>query len=150
MDTAAKQKVKDALIANARAELESMKENLRSEDAAARIDQDSSFSVDDLSQSDEAGDFAGLMQQAIDRRQAELDAIEALDVSVRDEVGPGAVVAFGGRRFVVGVISGGVECEGVSYQGLSTDSPIYPHLEGRRSGDQFTFRDRTHTIEFVA
>lgn len=150
MDTTAKQRVKDALVANAREELAAMRENLRSEDAAARIDQDSSFSVDDLSQSDEAGDFAGLLQQAIDRRTAELAELEAWDVSPREQVGPGAVVGFGGRRFVVGVTSGGVECDGFSYQGLSTDSPIYPHLEGCRAGEEFTFRERTHTVEFVA
>ena len=42
------------------------------------------------------------------------------------------------------------EVDGVSYEGISTDSPIYPAIEGLRAGDSFTFRDASQSIDFLA
>lgn len=71
MDAAHKQQIKDALLAQAQAELAAMRQRLDSEHAAAEADEEDVSRVDDVSQQDYAGD--------------------------------GAVVAFAGGRYVVGV-----------------------------------------------
>ncbi len=150
LDEASKHLVKSALIRHVLSQRESLQENVQTEDAATRLDQESSFSVDDQSQSDEAGDLSGLFQEAIARQQADLQLIEQLDFRHRDDVGPGAIVGFGGNRYVVGVVTDPFDCEGVTYEGISTDAPIYLPIDGLRVGDSFTFRDREHRIDFVA
>lgn len=150
MDVSAKQRVKDALVARARAELEASEAQVSSEEAAATVDQDSSYSVDDLSQSDEAGDMTALFEGAAARQKANLTAIEALDVAPTDAVGPGAIVGFDGARYLVGVVADSFEVDDVSYEGIWTDSPIYSTIEGLHRGDSFDFRDSSHEIDFLA
>lgn len=150
MDAGAKQRVKDALVAQARAELEASEAQVSSEEAAATLDQHSSYAVDDLSQSDEAGDMSALFTEAAARQQANLSAIEALDVSPTDIVKPGAIVGFGGARYLVGVVADSFEVDGVSYEGISTGSPICDALAGLRLGDSFELRGASQRIDFLA
>ena len=82
MDAAAKGRVKDALVASARAQLQASEGQVSSEEAAATVDQDSPYAVDDLSQSDEAGDMSALFEGAAARQKANVDAIQALDDEV--------------------------------------------------------------------
>lgn len=150
MDADAKAEVKKALLAAARAQLRASEGGADAEESAAELDQDSSFSVDDQSQADEAGAVTRLFEAVSDRQQDDVVAIETLDVAPTDVVRPGAIVGFGGARYVVGVVSTAVRCGGESYEGLSTDSPIYAEIEGLHLGDSFTFRDTKQTIDFLA
>ena len=150
MDSVAKQHVKDALIAHAEAELRSARADVAERDSAARLDPDVVASVDDLSQADEAGDLGGLLGDLEDRHQATLTRIENLDFSDKTAVAPGALVGFDGARYVVGVVAAAFECDGVTYEGLSSDSPIYSSLRGLQLGDTFTFAGREHRIDFLA
>ncbi|HET6987343.1 MAG TPA: hypothetical protein VFI00_12040 [Kribbella sp.] len=150
MDGDAKQRVKDALIAQAEAELRTSHADVAEHDSAAHLDQDVADTVDDLSQSDEAGDLGALLDDVQDRQKATLTRIENLDFGVKDEVGPGALVGFDGARYVVGVVAAAFECDGVTYEGLSADSPIYAALKGLRLNDTFAYGGHEHRIDFLA
>lgn len=150
MDEAAKERVKATLVERARAELAALLETVQEDDSASQLDQDDSFSVDDQSQADEAGDLSGLFQRQREQRQEDVERIEQLDVSPKSSVEPGAIVGFDGSRYLVGVVAVDFDCDGVTYQGISADSPIFEVLEGVALGDTFTFRERTHTIDFLA
>lgn len=150
MDTAAKARVRDTLLARARDEVAAAQTNVEAERAAGKLDQDSSFSVDDQSQTDEAGDLAALFEQAVARQQADVAGIERLDFGPRDSIGPGAIIGLDGARYVVGVVAEALECDGVTYEGMSIDSPLYAALAGHRAGETVSFRSRDHHIDFVA
>lgn len=150
MDDAAKARVKDALVARARTQLTASAGIIDTEHSAAELDQDSSYAVDDQSQADEAGDLMALYEGNAERQQADLEAVEKLDMSGKQSVQPGAIVGFGGARYVVGVVSDAVECDGVSYEGISTDSPVFAAIDGLGLGDSFTFHDREQRIDFLA
>ncbi|HRC41760.1 hypothetical protein [Nostocoides sp.] len=150
LDGAAKARVKDALLARAQAELAASRESVQTEGDAAVLDQDDSFSVDDQSQSDQAGDLHALLGGAAERQEAEVARISALDFSPADAVRPGAIVGFGGSRYVVGVVTDPLEVDEVTYEGISADAPIYAAIEGRALGDDFTFRGQSETIDFLA
>jgi hypothetical protein len=150
MDGDAKQRVKDALIAQAEAELRTSSADVAEHDSAAQLDQDVADTVDDLSQSDQAGDLGGLLDDVHDRQKATLTRIENLDFGAKDAVAPGALVGFDGARYVVGVVAAAFDCDGVTYEGLSVDSPIYASLEGLQLGDTFSFAGHEHRIDFLA
>jgi hypothetical protein len=150
MDSIAKQRVKDALIAHAEAELRSSRAGVAERDSAAQLAPDVADVVDELSQSDEAGDLGRLLDDVENRQKATLTRIENLDFGVKTAVGPGALVGFDGARYVVGVVAAEFECDGVTYEGLSSDSPIYSSLTGLRLGDTFTFAGHEHRIDFLA
>ncbi|MEV0799497.1 hypothetical protein AB0I34_17515 [Kribbella sp. NPDC050281] len=150
MDADAKQRVKDALIAQAEAGLRSSQASVAEHDSAAMLDSDAADSVDDLSQSGEAADLGGLLDDVEARQKRILTHIKALDFGIKTAVAPGALVGFDGERYVVGVVAEAFECDGVTYEGLSSDSPIYASLKGLGLGDSFSFGSREHHVDFLA
>ena len=64
IDATTKHRVKDAFVANAQARLESLLASAAAESEAADLDQDSAYSIDDIAQSDSAGDLTGLLDQS--------------------------------------------------------------------------------------
>lgn len=150
MDTAAKQRVRDALIEHARAELRALTDEVAAERRGGQLDHSTSHEVDDTSHSYEAGDLEGLFDDSEDRARETLSAAEKLDFAPTDRVGPGAIVAFGGNRYVAGVPSGPFECDGTGYEGISIDAPIYVPIEGLRVGDTFSYGGQEHRIDLVA
>ncbi|MFI5694274.1 hypothetical protein ACIA58_20665 [Kribbella sp. NPDC051586] len=145
-----KSRVKDALVRQVEADVRAAQGNVAQEDSAAKLDQDSSFSVDDQSQAAEAGDLGGLLEGREQRQAGILSAIEKLDFGPRSEVGPGAIIGFDGDRYVVGVVAAAFECDGATYEGISADAPIYAAIEGLHAGDAFSFAGRDHQIDFVS
>lgn len=150
MDHQAKEQVKATLLERLRRDLAASQANLRTLHDAAEVDPDSSSSVDDLSQSDSSGDLTGIFEKSTAAQESEVARVEALDFGPKDTITPGAIVGFDGSRFVVGVVADEFDCDGTTYEGISADAPIFDAIYGLRVGDQFSFRGREHTIDFVA
>jgi transcription elongation GreA/GreB family factor len=150
LDSDAKQRIKDALVAQAEADLSGSRASVAHEDSAARLDQDSSFAVDDQSQADVAGDLGRLLESNEERQAGILMRIDELDFGPKTEIGPGAVISVDGDRYVVGVVASAFDCDGAMYEGISSDSPIYAALRGRHAGDTITFHGHEQHIDFVA
>lgn len=152
MDTAAKLRVRDALVARARAALAGFQGpdgSVAEEHAAAERSGSGATTVDDLSQADEAGDLHGLFEGSEAHAESALKHLESLDFSVTEVVRPGAIIAFEGERFVVGVLATEFDCDGTTYEGITSDAPIYDAIAGLRAGDTFEFAGRTHTLDLV-
>ncbi|WP_265442470.1 hypothetical protein [Flexivirga meconopsidis] len=150
MDAAAKQRVKDALVRHLKGELDASQTAASTEQRTAQVDPDDSHSVDDTAQLDEAGDKNALFEQVTDTERSDVSTAEGLDMSATDVVRPGAIVGFGGDRYVVGVVTDSFDANGVSYEGISQDSPVYAEIDGKRAGDTFTINDRQARIDFLA
>lgn len=149
MDSKAKLRVKDALLAHLEAHLRATGAAVGREDSAARLDPDTVFSVDDQSQSDEAGDLGGLFEDVAERQHNTVATAEQLDFSPADAVRPGAIVVLDDNHYVVGVVSSPFESDGVTYEGMTTDAPLYDAIKGLRAGDSFTFDATEHRIGSV-
>jgi len=149
MDDAAKQRVKAALVARAHEALAALETQVSDDKAATVISEDDTYQDDDLSQADEAGDLGALFEQSVDRQKAHLATLEALDFSPTDTVRPGAIVAFGGSSYVVGVVADEFEVDGVTYEGISADAPVADQIAGLKAGDSFTFNGQTHALDTV-
>jgi hypothetical protein len=150
IDEASKLRIRDALLVHARHELGALSDQVEDEHAAAELDQDTSLEVDDTSQSYEAGDLHALYGRSVARQSASVRHIESLDFAHTDVVVAGAIVGVDGRRYVVGVASAPFECDGVTYEGIASDSPIFTHIQGLRVGDTFEFMGQKQHIVFVA
>ncbi|MER7250598.1 hypothetical protein [Kribbella sp. NPDC000426] len=150
MNAVDKGRVKDALLRQVEAELQAARSDVARKDSAAKLDQDSSFSVDDQSQAAEAGDLGGLLESREQRQAAIRNQLEKLDFGPRSEVAPGAIIGFDGDRYVVGVVAAAFECDGATYEGIAADAPIYPAIEGLHAGDTFSFAGHDHRIDFVS
>jgi hypothetical protein len=144
-----KQAIKDTLLAQAREALAATEAHVADERATTIEDEAGVTGVDDVSQSDEAGDLHGLFVGTADQQREVIATIEALDVGPAETVRPGAVVEYGGDRFLVGVVAAAFEVDGVSYEGISADSPVAQAIEGKRAGDTFEVNGTSHTLDRV-
>lgn len=150
IDAQAKQRVRDALLEHVRANLTAAEQSVAAHEDAAQVEQDGATSVDDLSQADAAGDLTALMEESVASQEQDLEEITELNFAPAETVAAGALVGFGGARYVVGVVSSPFEADGHTYEGISTDSPVYAAIEGKSVGDTFEVAGKTQTIEFLA
>lgn len=152
IDGDTKQRVFAALLEQARGGAGAVGATAGAEHDAAEAITDTTTSVDDISQSYEAGDLRALYQESEAHEQDHLAQIEAIDISPADQVRPGAIVGFGGARYVVGVVGVVAEAfdsDGVSYEGISADSPVYTKIDGLRLGDTFEAPDGEQRIDLL-
>lgn len=144
-----KQRVRTALRDRAEQELQASRQAAAAQAGAARLDEDATHSVDDLSQSDEAGELSGLQDDAVARQARVLAELDELDLAVRDVAGPGAVVAFGGDHYLVGVVAAELDVDGVVVEGIAADSPVAAAIEGKRAGETFTVNGAEQRLDLV-
>ncbi|WP_340536940.1 hypothetical protein [Nocardioides sp. GXZ039] len=149
IDGDTKQRVFAALLEQARGGAGAVGATAGAEHDAAEAITDTTTSVDDISQSYEAGDLRALYQESEAHEQDHLAQIEALDTSPADHVRPGAIVGFGGARYVVGVVAEAFDSDGVTYEGISADSPVYAKIDGLQLGDTFEAPDGEHRIDLL-
>lgn len=146
---ALKQAIRARMLALEEGELATAREHAARFLGDAQLDDREGHDNSDIAESRESADLAAAFDGPVHAHQAKVDAIEALDFGPSDQVGPGAIVVFKGRRFVVAVSTAAFECEGESYMGISTQSPIYGALEGLKKGESFTFNGRKTKLEDV-
>jgi hypothetical protein len=148
-DGARKLRVREALRDRVEAALASAREAVADQRGAAELDQADVHDVDDLSQSDEGGDLAGLFGGVVARRQQELVRIDALDLAPTDVVADGAIVAFGGDHYLVGVAAEAFEVDGTTLEGIAADAPLHAAIAGLKAGDSFTIGGTEHRLDLV-
>ncbi len=150
MDRAAlKQAIQGKMLALEEAELATAKEHYERFLHEAQLGDREQHDNSDIAEARENADLAAAFDHPVHDHQAKLAAIAALDFSETDTVGPGAVVAFNNRHFVVSVSTTKFDCEGDTYMGISLQSPIYQAMAGLKAGDTFDFNGRTMTVQDV-
>ncbi|HER40981.1 MAG TPA: transcription elongation factor [Salinimicrobium catena] len=79
----------------------------------------------------------------LDRVQSMKETLANLDHSHRSEtVRPGSIVETKNNYYFVSVPLGEIDMDsGRKVFAISTEAPIYQHLEGKKAGDKFTFHD---------
>ncbi len=144
-----KQTIRAALRDRAEEELQASRQVAAARASAARLDEDASYDVDDLSQSDESGELSGLQDDAVARQERVLAQIDELDLAVREIAGPGAVVAFGGDHYLVGVVAPELDVDGLRIGGIAADSPVAAAIAGKRAGETFTVNGVEQRLDLV-
>lgn len=146
---ALKTKLRDTLLALEAAELETAVAHYEHYLHEAMTDERDNPDRDDIALARGYADLAAAFDHPVHTHHAKIDAIENADFSVTDVVRPGAVVTFNNRHFVVVASTKRFECDGTTYMGISTASPIYGAIEGLQAGDTFTHNGQTFTLEDV-
>jgi hypothetical protein len=146
---ARKQAVHDKLMSLEAAELSSAIAHYESYLQEARLGEGEVHDKEDIAASREYSDLAAAFDHPVHTHHAKIDAIENADFSLTDTVRPGAVVSFNGKHFVVIVSTSKFDCDGTTYMGISTQSPIYKAMEGLQAGDTFSFNGQEMTLDDV-
>jgi hypothetical protein len=77
-----------------------------------------------------------------------LNILNKLSIAKENEIIlPGSVVLTDIQNIFVAVSIGSIKAGGQDFYAVSTLSPIYKAMTGKRKGDSFTFRDKTYKIK---
>lgn len=97
-----------------------------------------------------------MMQQEIARNEQQLHearkllhAMSRIPVKDCSTGSPGALVITDRERFYLSISAGQLELDGTTYFAISPTSPIGLKLGGLQAGDQFTFNQKSFTIQQI-
>lgn len=146
---ALKTALRDRMLSLEAEELITAKEHYERFIAESKLDDREQHDNSDIAEARENADLAAAFDHPVKDHHAKIDVLENLDFAVTDRVQPGAVVGFGGRHVVVAVSTAQFELEGITYMGISPQSPIYKAMEGLEEGDSFVFNGKNVTLDEV-
>lgn len=87
---------------------------------------------------------------SLDHLKEEVNYLEDFkSFQVREEVGPSTLVKTSMGNFIVAVPEHLLEVDGEKFTGISTKSPLYEALEGKREGDTIRFNGQQVEINMV-
>ena len=144
-----KQALRTKMLSLEAAELETAIDHYERFLSEAKLDGREQHDNSDIAEARENADLAAAFDHPVKDHHAKIDVLENMDFTVTDTVEPGAVVRFGGRYVVVSVSTGAFDLEGVTYMGISPQSPIFKAMRGLSAGDRFAFNGRDVEIEEV-
>ncbi|TDK51793.1 hypothetical protein [Antarcticimicrobium luteum] len=113
------------------------------------LDDREGHDTDDLATSTEEVGLAAAFHHPVMTHHAKVDVIENLDFAPCDTVRSGAIVTLDGRHLVVAVSTARFDVDGVTYMGISPESPIFKAMNGLKAGESFDFQGREIGIEDV-
>ena len=146
---ALKSALRDRMLSLEAAELTTAKEHYERFIADAKLDDREQHDKSDIAEARENADLAAAFDHPVKDHHAKIDVLENLDFSVTENVRPGAVVGFGGRHVIVAVSTAQFDHDGVTYIGISPQSPIYKAMNGLAARDSFAFHGKDVTIDEV-
>lgn len=146
---ALKQAIRDRMMALEAEELAAAKAHYDDFMRDSQLDDREGHDKDDIAVSRESADLAAAFDAPVQTHHAKIDVIENLDFALTDTVRPGAVVRFHDRSFIVAISTARFELDGVTYMGISTQSPIYKAMDGLQAGDSFAHNGVEYEIQDV-
>ncbi len=144
-----KQKLYDLCMQYAGQRVETAQEAIRSAKESSESDTKSSAG-------DKYETGREMMQQEIARNEQQLlearkllHAMSRIPLKEHTAPVPGALVITDKGNFYLSISAGQLELDGKNYFAISPSSPIAVRLSGLKPGDDFTFNQRTFTIEKI-
>lgn len=116
---------------------------------SAAVNQGDVHDAQDLSQTQQVGDYAELFDAPIHTHEEAIGVIQSIDFSPTDTAQPGAVVKWGGQNFVIAALTDEFQCQGETFMGISMNAPIAEQMFGKSAGEEFDINGASQSIEAV-
>lgn len=123
-----------------------LKEKISAAHSGADIDESDTIDPEDLSHQTESIELKNLFQQQLVKAENELDSLKKIDFSKKETAVPGALISTENFHFFLGFATVPFDFEGKRIVGVSVESPIYPEIKGKRTGDTFSYSEKKYTI----
>lgn len=113
------------------------------------IDEGDTMDPEDFSHQYESGEMEQLMRVQLNREKGNLEKLKSIDFGPKNTVSSGAIVQTNLFNFLIGFATVPFEVDGLHIVGISNESPLYPIIANRKTGESFSFRGNNYTIENV-
>ena len=141
-----KKKIMEALIASEENFIEKLAITLEEYKNAADLDEDATMDRQEMSQANEAKDMQLRLQLQYDKAAIDLATLKDDHQNTDDTVISGSLIETDKSYYYVGISVHGMEIEGKTLYGISSDSPAYSEVFGKTKGDSIKLGEHVHKI----
>ena len=144
-----KEHMKEVLFAMQENIVRELQEKVEMTHSIVDIDEDDTHDPEDYSHQYESGEMEQLMRVQLNKAKRNLDLLKSIDFSEKTSIEPGAYVETNKFNFLIGFTTVPFDVEDKHIVGISTESPIYPIMLGKKVGDAFSFSGVNYEIKSI-
>lgn len=142
-----KARVHEVLVANQAAIINELHELVKSYQLAIDIDEEDTKDMDDLARQDSESDLLHTIELQLIQAKNDMAKLEILMPIQTETVTLGSLVITENYKFYVSISNHSFNVDGEEYIGLTTDSPLYIFIKGKKEGESFSFNKMTYVIK---
>jgi len=113
------------------------------------IDESDVIDPEDYSHQYESQELEQMIKVQLNRASRGLEVLASLDISPKNKVETGAIIETDTLAFFIGYPTIPFEIDNRRLVGISTNSPIYALMNGKRKGDNFSYAGNDYTIKNI-
>lgn len=144
-----KQQLKEFLVDREKETLRRFESDLNSFIGDTQIDYQETREEDDYSHHHQSTEASNAAHAHLHEHTNHLKTLQTLAFSDSREVEPGAVVQVNDRYMVVAMAETAFEFDGKKFLSISTASPIYQCMKGKKEGDSCSFNGHDFVINTI-
>ena len=145
-----KKKIIQLIIDRQKGVISDLMKSMESYKEAADLDEEGTRDMDDFAQQNESKEAQLRVEQQFKRAQTDLDVLEFYADSSFDSVQAGALVQTDSISFLVGLSLGSFEDKNIHLQFISTGSPAFDTVLGKKINEHFTLGIIDYKIKAIA
>ena len=139
------EKIEQALERN----LQELNHALNDYESASNLDEGDTTDPEDLSQQTEYKEMQMRMQVQLDQATSNLIRLRDLAVKDHKQAEAGALLDTDKGWFFLGVSLASMNVDGSELLGISSESPAYSAIKGKKAGESFTLGKNNYTIREI-
>lgn len=144
-----KEEVKDYLLNQLKSQIDNMYIEVQDEKSLGILDPNDTHDPEDMSFQDESNLMEDIYQRKMSEKKLEYNVFSNISFDPKSRIEPGAIVKTQRTTFVIGMASLPFDWEGERWMAISTKSPLYKEMHGRKVGENFTFLNQEFIIENI-
>jgi hypothetical protein len=144
-----KNALKKVMISNYEHIITELKEELATKKGSSDLDENDTLDPEDYSTQTVSNVMVDLLQEQIAKTKKDLERIQQIDFSPKEEAIVGAIVTTDMFNFFLGVATVPFLYEHKQIVGVSVSAPIFVNIKGKKVGDTFTFSGHLYTIHSI-
>jgi hypothetical protein len=144
-----KNALKKVMISNYENIIAELKEELATKKGSSDLDENDTLDPEDYSTQTVSNVMVDLLQEQVAKTKKDLERIQQIDFSLKEEATVGALVTTDMFNFFLGVATVPFLYEHKQIVGVSVSAPIFVNIKGKKVGDTFTFSGHLYTIHSI-
>ena len=144
-----KHALKKVMISNYENIIAELKEELATKKGSSDLDENDTLDPEDYSTQTVSNVMVDLLKEQVAKTKKDLERIQQIDFSLKEEATVGALVTTDMFNFFLGVATVPFLYEHKQIVGVSVSAPIFVNIKGKKVGDTFTFSGHLYTIHSI-
>lgn len=144
-----KNALKKVMISNYEHIIKELKAELAIKKGSSDLDENDTLDPEDYSTQTVSNVMVDLLKEQVAKTKKDLERIQQIDFSPKEEANVGAIVTTDMFNFFLGVATVPFLYDHKQIVGVSVSAPIFVNIKGKKVGDTFTFSGHLYTIHSI-